>query len=62
MTTNHETARPPTAIVTYKELHAYVRSTWPDKSEAWRDAVIMRMLWYVAHNGDMAGAPELPDE
>lgn len=48
-------------ISTYDQQLAFLRDKFPEKSPEWRDAYMRRALWSVEHNGDMTGAPGLPE-
>jgi hypothetical protein len=50
------------AIALVDQIMAYARDRFPDKSEAWQRVWMARLLHYKLHDGDMTGAPELPDE
>lgn len=39
-----------------------IEAMWPDESAEWREAWLARVRWYLAHSGDMTGAPALPGE
>lgn len=41
---------------------AMLRDQHPDKSEEWRVVLLQRLYHYMLNDGDLTGAPELPDE
>jgi hypothetical protein len=52
----------PGAVAAYDQAIAKLKDTDPGHSDAYYDALLLRFAWYLQHDGDMAGAPELPDD
>lgn len=48
--------------ITAEQFWDSVRVLHPDRSDEWLALWAQRLVWYHDHDGDMTGAPELPEE
>ena len=52
----------PSVVAKLDQLEAHAREFFPDRSSAWREIYVLRLVHYATHGGDMSGAPAFPDE
>lgn len=56
-----ENDAPPAVLAAYDQFIMEARARHPGHTNEWYELWIMRVLHYAQHNGDMTGAPELPE-